>query len=349
MASTSSSPSPAGWSSDNGFDVSPSSSTCSLAHLLQSSPVALGPAPSSSRGQRQRRDRSVSSDSDASSCPLPPAYVDSAAPPAYTSQPSQTITVSRAAFDSLSARPAGLTLEQALALSIDAEIVERARRREAEIRTRLEPLLFPEPRSLADVVGGLFCRGKRAGRRPPPPTMDDLDEDERTVARKMVDEVCQPSVLLPCRCLALLTSSNAPPRSTSPGSIRWATKRRPSSSPLLPLTHAQSPGFSYDLSRYLTTAPICLKGHAEHLLCKAPAPLRERPAVKLVDARALEILRQICRCAGLPVLRVEDADARAANGGDVRRKAGLAECRFEGGERLGRDVCERARVNGVSV
>ena len=193
MASTSSSSSHADCSPDRGFEISPSSSTCSLAHLLQSPPVALSPAPSSSRSQRQRRDRSVSSDSDASSAPLPPAYVDSA-PPAYTSQPSQTITVSRAAFESLSSRPAGLTLEQALALSIDAEIAERVRRREAEIRIRLEPLLFPEPRSLADVVGGLFCRGKRAGRRPPPPTMDDLDEDERAVARKMVDEVRPPSI-----------------------------------------------------------------------------------------------------------------------------------------------------------
>lgn len=175
------------FSSPAAFKVSPSSSTCSLAHLLQSPPIALGPTPSSSRGQRQRRDRAVSSDSDTSSAPLPPAYVESP-PPAYTSQPSQTITVTRAAFESLSSR-SDLTLEQALALSIDAEIAERARRREAEIRIRLEPLLFPEPRLLVDVVGGLFCRGKRASRRPPPPSMDDLDEHEQAVARKIVNEV----------------------------------------------------------------------------------------------------------------------------------------------------------------
>lgn len=114
---------------------------------------------------------------------LLPAY-SSPPPPAYSPRPARTLTVSRSAYESLLSNRGPRTLNEAFALSLEDELARQER--ESAIRAKLERLLFPQPRGVGEVLGSLFGWKNKSSRRPV--SLGDLDEEERTVARRMQDE-----------------------------------------------------------------------------------------------------------------------------------------------------------------
>ncbi|KAL7411537.1 hypothetical protein BDY24DRAFT_134064 [Mrakia frigida] len=123
----------------------------------------------------------------------PPTY----AFPASQYQHSLPSYSERAAFISLRSstsekHPQQRSISLALTAQVEEEIAAREqRRREVQIRAKLEPLLFPAPKPFGKVVKGLFGAGKRekvTERKRCEAEGAKLTGEEVEVGKKMIDE-----------------------------------------------------------------------------------------------------------------------------------------------------------------